>query len=103
MPESPDPQRALGRAIRKRRDDLGFTQDELADRSDLHKTEIARIEGGKQNPGYATVDRIARALRWPLWRLTQLADELETADRRPTNEPLRNPPRRQRRRRPAED
>lgn len=33
-------------------------------------------------------DRIARVLKLSLWELAQRADKLETAERRPTNEPL---------------
>jgi transcriptional regulator with XRE-family HTH domain len=89
MPSSPDPQYALGRAIRMRREELGISQQLLADDASVNATWISHVESGRQNPSWATVDRIARALGWPMWRLAQLADELETADRRPTDRPLR--------------
>jgi len=40
-------------------------------------------------PGGWSATGIARALGLALWELAELADELETEDRRPTNEPLR--------------
>jgi transcriptional regulator with XRE-family HTH domain len=89
MPSSPDPQYALGRAIRMRREELGLSQQLLADDALVNATWISHVESGRQNPSWATIDRIARALGWPTWRLAKLADELETADRRPTDRPLR--------------
>ncbi|MGA2452180.1 MAG: helix-turn-helix transcriptional regulator [Solirubrobacteraceae bacterium] len=91
MPASPDPQVALGRAIRLRREELGLEQQAVALDAGVKPSWISHIESGRQNPAWGTVDRIARALGWSIAQLAQLADELETEDRRPTNEPL--PPR----------
>ena len=91
MPSSPDPQVALGRAIRLRREELGLEQLAVALDADVQPSWISHIESGRQNPSWGTVDRIARALGWSIAQLAQLADELETEDRRPTDEPL--PPR----------
>ena len=88
MRTSPTPQVALGRAIGLRRREIGLTQEALADVTGLDETTIRGIEGGRANPTLHVVDRIARALGWPLWQLTKLADELETKDRRPTDTPL---------------
>jgi DNA-binding XRE family transcriptional regulator len=86
---SQTPQVALGRAIGLRRREVELTQEALADSSGVDETTIRGIEGGRANPTWHVVDRIARALGWPLWLLAKLADELETADRRPTDGPLR--------------
>lgn len=91
MPSSPDPQVALGRAIRLRREELGLKQLAVALDADVAPSWISHIESGRQNPAWGTVDRIARALGWSIAQLAQRADELETKDRRPTNEAL--PPR----------
>jgi len=88
MPASPDPQVALGRAIRLRREELGLEQQTVALDADVKPSWISHIESGRQNPAWGTVDRIARALGCSLWELAKLADELETEDRRPTDEPL---------------
>jgi transcriptional regulator with XRE-family HTH domain len=88
MPSSPDPQLALGRAIRLRRDELGLSQSTVALDAGIEPSWLSHIESGEQNPAWASVDRIARALGWSLWQLAKLADELETEDRRPTNAPL---------------
>jgi transcriptional regulator with XRE-family HTH domain len=91
MPASPDPQLALGRAIRLRREELGLEQQTVALDAGVEPSWISHIESGRQNPAWGTVDRIARALGWSLAKLAQRAEELETEDRRPTDQPL--PPR----------
>jgi transcriptional regulator with XRE-family HTH domain len=88
MPASPDPQVALGRAIRLRREELGLEQQAVALDAGVEPSWISHIESGRQNPAWGTVDRIARALGWSIAQLAQRADELETEDRRPTSEPL---------------
>jgi transcriptional regulator with XRE-family HTH domain len=86
---SQSPQVALGRAIRLRREEVGLTQEALADAADLDPTSVRGLERGIANPTWDVVDRVARALGLPLHRLALKADELETRDRRPTNRPLR--------------
>jgi len=88
MPSSPDPQVALGRAIRLRREELGLSQSTVALDAGIEPSWLSHIESGKQNPAWGSIDRIARALGWSLWELAKLADDLETKDRQPTNRPL---------------
>ena len=52
----------LGTNIRKRREALDFSQEKLAEKSDLDQTYISGIECGKRNPGIKNVARIAKAL-----------------------------------------
>lgn len=86
---SQHPQVALGRAVRLRRDEIGLSQEALADAADLDATSIRGLERGVANPTWDVADRIARALGLALHELARQADELETRDRRPTNRPLR--------------
>ncbi len=86
---SQNPQVALGRAIRLRREEIGLTQEALADAADLDATSIRGLERGIANPTWDVTDRIARALGLALHELAHRADELETNDHRPTNRPLR--------------
>jgi transcriptional regulator with XRE-family HTH domain len=88
MQQSPDPQAAIGRAVRTRREEVGLSQTELGLEAGLKQSWVSHIELGRGNPSYGTVDRIARVLGWSMWELVRLADELETEDRRPTNRPL---------------
>jgi transcriptional regulator with XRE-family HTH domain len=86
---SQHPQVALGRAIRLRREAIGLTQEALADATELDATSIRGLERGIANPRWDTADRIARALGLALHELARHADELETSDRQPTNQPVR--------------
>jgi len=47
-------------AVRKAK---GLTQEQLADKVDLHRTYIGFIEQGKRNPSIANVQKIAKALK----------------------------------------
>jgi transcriptional regulator with XRE-family HTH domain len=86
-----DPQTALGRAIRLRREELGISQEELGLELGYDQGWISHIENGRTNPAYGTVDRLARALGWPLSQLVALAESVETADRKPLDQPVRDP------------
>lgn len=88
MPRSPTPQAAIGRAIGLRRREQGLKQEALADAAGISVRRLREIEAGKANPTWDVADRIARALGWSLAELATFADELETADRRPTDAPL---------------
>jgi transcriptional regulator with XRE-family HTH domain len=49
--------------IRKKRDQIGITQQDLADRSGIHLRSINNIEGGKSNPSLDTLLKIAEVLK----------------------------------------
>ena len=71
------------------REETGRSQEALAGAADLDATSIRGLERGTSNPTWDVADRVARALGLPLHELARMADELETADHRPTNQPLR--------------
>ena len=55
----------LGSVVRELRRKRGLTQEELAERADLHRTTVANVEIGraaKGGPSLDTIERIARAL-----------------------------------------
>jgi transcriptional regulator with XRE-family HTH domain len=83
-----DPQVALGRAIRLRREELGISQQELGLELGYDQGWISHIENGRTNPAYGTVDRLARALAWPLSQLVIFAESIEIEDRKPLDRPL---------------
>jgi len=49
--------------VRKKRDQMGITQQDLAFRSGVHLRSINNIEGGKGNPSLDTLLKIAVALK----------------------------------------
>jgi CheY-like chemotaxis protein/DNA-binding XRE family transcriptional regulator len=53
----------LGTAIRSKRNELGFSQEELADRAGLHRTYISDIERGARNLSLESIDKLAQALK----------------------------------------
>ena len=54
---------AFGRNVRKCRETLAYSQEALAEKSDLDQTYISGIECGKRNPSIKSVVRIAKALK----------------------------------------
>ena len=52
----------LGRNLRRARLDREMTQEEVAERSGVHATEVSRIESGKRDPQVSTVQRLAEAV-----------------------------------------
>jgi transcriptional regulator with XRE-family HTH domain len=52
----------LGSNLRDARKRLGLTQEQVAERSGVHPTEVSRIEAGKRDPRVSTLLRLARAL-----------------------------------------
>jgi transcriptional regulator with XRE-family HTH domain len=52
----------LGIAIRTRRNELNYSQEELAEKSKLHRTYISDIERGNRNVTIITLSKILFAL-----------------------------------------
>lgn len=52
----------LGSNLRVVRERLGLTQEQLGLRSNVHPTEVSRIESGKRDPRVSTVRKLAAAL-----------------------------------------
>ncbi|MBS1990895.1 MAG: helix-turn-helix transcriptional regulator [Cyanobacteria bacterium SZAS LIN-3] len=52
----------LGDALRNRRVDIGITQQELANRTELHRTYITDVETGKRNISIRTYNKLTEAL-----------------------------------------
>lgn len=52
----------VGKRIKELRHKLGISQEELADRADVHRTYIASLEVGKRNVSIVTLEKIVKAL-----------------------------------------
>jgi len=59
----------LGQAIRRRRQELSISQEELAARAGLHRTYLADVERGSRNVALLNIEKIARALEVSLPKL----------------------------------
>ncbi len=69
----------FGRALRRRREALGVSQERLAFDAQLHRTYIGLLERGQRNPTLAIISRLADALGTTM---TSLVRETETGRRR---------------------
>jgi len=72
-----DPQRGLGWAVRRLRFEANLTQNDLAERAELHPSRVSRIENGRDNPRWGTVKRVAAGLGVSLAELAALAEDFE--------------------------
>jgi transcriptional regulator with XRE-family HTH domain len=52
----------FGFAVKIRREELGLTQEELAERSRIHRTYLSDIERGTRNVSLINIERVAAAL-----------------------------------------
>ncbi len=53
----------FGRAVRKRRYEVGLSQEKLAEMAGIHRTYLADIERGTRNPSLENIEKLARALQ----------------------------------------
>jgi len=77
VPASPAFQAALGLAVKTRRQELGLTQEQLANETDLHQRWISNVETGKRNPSYASLRRLAAGLELSASQLIAQAEGIE--------------------------
>jgi transcriptional regulator with XRE-family HTH domain len=61
----------LGQNLRIARQRLELTQEQVAERSGVHATEVSRIEAGKRDPKVTTLERLAAAVEVPPGRLLE--------------------------------
>ena len=52
----------VGKRIKELRNRLGISQEELAFRSEIHRTYIASLEVGKRNVSIETLEKVVNAL-----------------------------------------
>ena len=52
----------FGRTLRSLREEAGLTQEEVADRADIHWTYLSQVEGGKRNLGLENIVYLAKAI-----------------------------------------
>jgi len=76
--------RYIGAAIRRHRELLRLSQEEVADRAGLDRTYVGGIERGTRNPSVKSLQKLADALGADLDVIFATAREIarETADRR---------------------
>ena len=73
MPIKPYHRRMLGDKIRNYRKQAGFTQEQLAEKADLHHNFIGEVERGNMEISLTSMLKIAKALKV---KVRDLVDEL---------------------------
>lgn len=53
----------VGLNLRRIREGTGISQEELADRSGIHRTYVSGVERGVRNPTVIVLERLAKALK----------------------------------------
>lgn len=58
-----DVRRRVGANMRKAREAMGVSQEELADLAGVHRTYVSGVERGVRNPTVTVLERLAKALK----------------------------------------
>ena len=53
----------LGSNLRKRRLEMSWSQEELAEQANIHRTYVSDLERGSRNPTISVLEKLAKALR----------------------------------------
>ena len=70
----------FGTAVRRRREELGLSQETFADVAGIHRTYVSSIELGKVQVSIGIAHQLALALEWPLSRLFREVEGLLRAE-----------------------
>jgi transcriptional regulator with XRE-family HTH domain len=79
VPAPPTFKAALGLAVKRRREELGLTQEQIANDTELHQRWISNVETGKRNPSYASLRRLAAGLDLSASELLARAEQIEAS------------------------
>src|SRR5438105_6370391 len=60
--ETIDVRKVFGAELRRRRKELGLSQEELGERANSHRTYVSDVEAGKRNPSLQSMQRLASAV-----------------------------------------
>ena len=65
----PDIRERFGYALKDRREALGLTQEELAERAGIHRTYLSDVERGTRNISLLNIERLSSALEMTISEL----------------------------------
>jgi transcriptional regulator with XRE-family HTH domain len=65
----------FGRAVRKLREEAGYSQESFADAIGVHRTYMGTLERGRGNPTLDMIGRIARGVRVSLSALFEAVEK----------------------------
>src|SRR4051794_37155984 len=64
----------FGFAVKIRREELGLTQEDLAEKAHIHRTYLSDIERGSRNLSLINIERLAAALSLKISELFQIVE-----------------------------
>jgi transcriptional regulator with XRE-family HTH domain len=64
----------FGFAVKMRREELGLTQEDLADKAQIHRTYLSDVERGGRNLSLVNIERLAAALALSLSEMFLLVE-----------------------------
>ena len=65
----------FGMAVRRLREEAGYSQEAFADRAKVHRTYMGTVERGETNLTLENIDKLARALNLKIWQLLKEVEE----------------------------
>jgi transcriptional regulator with XRE-family HTH domain len=71
---SADIRERFGFAVKAKREELGLTQEDLAELAKIHRTYLSDIERGSRNLSLINIERLARALKMSISALFQAVE-----------------------------
>jgi transcriptional regulator with XRE-family HTH domain len=70
----PDIRERFGFAVKTRREELGLTQEDLAELARIHRTYLSDVERGGRNLSLINIERVALALKLSMSELFKLVE-----------------------------
>jgi transcriptional regulator with XRE-family HTH domain len=70
----PDIRERFGFAVKLRREELGLTQEDLAELARIHRTYVSDIERGSRNVSLINIERLALALQTSITALFEVVE-----------------------------
>ena len=70
----PDVRERFGTAVKFRREELGLTQEDLAEKAGIHRTYLSDIERGTRNLSLINIEKLAAALSVSMAKLFEAVD-----------------------------
>jgi transcriptional regulator with XRE-family HTH domain len=64
----------FGYAVKLRREELGLTQEDLADKASIHRTYLSDVERGTRNVSLVNIERLASGLAISLSELFRIVE-----------------------------
>lgn len=71
----PDVRERFGYAVKVRREELGLTQEDLAEKAGIHRTYLSDVERGTRNLSLLNIEKLAAALALRMSKLFELIEK----------------------------